>query len=69
MLLILAILAFVLIGSMELPGLIKHRLYREISVFFVLLFLGVYMTLAQLYGWPLIDPLVDLYPRLEPLGG
>jgi hypothetical protein len=69
MLLILAFLAFILVGSIELPGLIKNRLYRELSVFTVLFLLGVYMTLAQLYGWPLIDPLADLYPRLETLGG
>jgi hypothetical protein len=65
MLLILAILALSVILLIELPGLIKNRLYREIWVFSLLFLIGAYMACAQLYQWPLPNPLADLYPLLE----
>jgi peptidoglycan/LPS O-acetylase OafA/YrhL len=65
MLLILAILALSVILLIELPGLIKNRLYREIWVFSLLFLIGAYMAFAQLYQWPLPNPLADLYPLLE----
>lgn len=65
MLLALALIAFALVLFIELPGLLKNRLYKEIQVFGILFMLGMYLTLAQLYHWPIPNPLQDLYPRLE----
>ncbi|HOB12220.1 MAG TPA: hypothetical protein PLM20_04320 [Syntrophomonadaceae bacterium] len=65
MLLALALITFVLVVCIELPGLLKNRLYKEIQVFGILFLLGMYLTLAQLYQWPIPNPLQDLYPRLE----
>ena len=65
MVLILAILAFTVVVLIELPGLIKNRLYREIWVFSFLFLIGVYLTFAQLYQWPLPNPLPNLYLLLE----
>ena len=69
MLLLLTILALVLIALIELPGLIKNRLYRETWVFSILFLTGAYQAFALLYQWPLPNPLSDLYPLLETSGG
>jgi len=65
MLLALALLVFALILGMELPGLLKIRLYKEARVFVILFLLGVYLVLAQLYQWPMPNPLSDLYSILD----
>lgn len=65
MLLALSILIYALIILIELPGLLKNRLYREVKVFVVLFLAGVFLSLAQFYHWPLPNPLQDLYPMLE----
>lgn len=64
MLLALTILVLLIILAVELPGLIKSRQYRELQVFFVLFLLSAYLTLAQLYQWPIPNPLANLYPLL-----
>jgi hypothetical protein len=65
MVLILLILALSVILLIELPGLIKNQLYREIWVFSFLFLIGTYLACAQLYQWPLPNPLAELYPLLE----
>ncbi len=41
---------------LEVPSLVKNHLHKEIVVFGVLFIMGAYMTLAQLYEWPLPNP-------------
>lgn len=65
MLLILIILALAVVVLIELPGLIKNRLYREIGVFSLLFLIGTYLACAQLYQLPLPNPLAYLYPLLD----
>jgi hypothetical protein len=40
----------------EVPSLVKNRMYKELGVFGLVFIIGVYMTLAQLYEWPLPNP-------------
>lgn len=65
MLLILLILALTVIVLLELPGLIKNQLYREIWVFSFLFLIGTYLACAQLYQLPLPNPLAYLYQLLD----
>lgn len=65
MLLALVLSAFVLILLIELPGLIRTGQHREIAVFTVVYLVGIYLTLSQLYNWPLYNPLPGLYLLLQ----
>jgi len=47
---------YAVILGVELPALIKNRLYKEIVVFMVFLLVGIYMSLSQFYGWNLYNP-------------
>lgn len=62
---------FIIIVVMEIPHLIKNSRYREIGIFFFFYVLGAYMSLSQLYGWALYNPLKFLIILLAPivLGG
>lgn len=56
---------FLLIIWLELPMLIKNRLYKEIGVFFVFFILGVVMALVNFYNVPLSNPFEALTYLLE----
>ncbi|HWP98171.1 MAG TPA: hypothetical protein VN426_15095 [Syntrophomonadaceae bacterium] len=42
--------------ALEVPTLLKNRMFRELAVFSVFLALAVYLSLAQLYNWYLPNP-------------
>ena len=44
---------YFLIIIIEVPGLIKRQLYKELAVFTFLFTLGLYAGLAYIYNWPL----------------
>ncbi|MGS0745712.1 hypothetical protein ACU70A_07210 [Syntrophomonas erecta subsp. sporosyntropha] len=60
----LAITAFVIIMVLDLPELLKKGLHREIAVFAVLMLVGIYGIIAQLYDWPLYNPFPAIIERL-----
>lgn len=45
----------------EIPRLYKEKKYKEIGVFFVLLFMGLYLGMVQLYDWPFYNPFIMFY--------
>lgn len=54
---VLLLLIYLLIIAWEVPGLLREKMYRELVFFSVILVLGIYLSLSQFYGWPLINPL------------
>ncbi len=60
---------YILILAIELPSLIKKRLYRELGTFSVYFVIGLYMSLAFYYGWPLAGPFEALASALGRIGG
>lgn len=60
MLLLLVLICLVIL-AMEVPGLLRQRHYRGLLVFGVFFLAGVYLILAEFYGWPprtLMEPLL-----------
>lgn len=55
-----------LILYMEVPALIKKRQYKDLSVFMVLFGVGLYISLAFNYGWPLKEPFNALISYVAP---
>jgi hypothetical protein len=51
----LIIIAFAVIGSIEIPGLVRKKLWRELIVFSILLSLG--FSLSVYWCWGLIYPI------------
>ena len=49
-------LVYILIIMIEVPGLLRKQLYRELTAFMVLFVIGLYMGLAFFYQWPLSAP-------------
>ncbi len=56
----LLIAIYLLIILIEVPGLLKKKLYAELKVFMALFFIGLYMGLAYFYQWPLAGPFETL---------
>lgn len=52
LLLLINLLALVI----EVPSLIRSRLYRELGVFTVFFAIGLYFSLGFYYHWPLQGP-------------
>lgn len=60
MLIIILIAIFLLIIFLELPRLLKENLYKEVVVFSVVLTVGIFMSLANFYNWPIYNPIEAL---------
>lgn len=50
------ILIYVMILGLELPALLKRKARRELWTFAAYFLIGLYMSLAFYYNWPLIEP-------------
>lgn len=50
---LLILTGFAVIVAMELPRLIKQKIYREIVIFFVLIALGITLSLGQVLQLPI----------------
>ncbi len=61
------ILIFVVIVALEVPALIKQRQYRGLVVFMSFYLLGVYLGLAQYYGWAIYNPFTIILNKLSSL--
>jgi len=53
---------------MEVPTLVKDRMYKELGVFAVIFVIGLYVSLAFNYNWPLKEPFNALMAYLAPQG-
>ena len=58
--LLVLIVVYIVIIIMEVPALIKNGWRRELLIFSLVFVLGVYLSLAQYYRWPLANPLQSM---------
>ncbi len=56
MLITLLVAVFILILGLELPTLIRQKLYKEIAVFAIVYTVGVIMALINFYNLPVFNP-------------
>lgn len=47
------VVIYVLIIVLEVPPLMKNRMYHELGAFVIVFAIGLYMSLAFYYEWPL----------------
>ncbi|ADI01080.1 MAG TPA: hypothetical protein GXX39_09645 [Syntrophothermus lipocalidus] len=52
----LLILLFLVIILIDVPPLLRDKMYRELAVFSVLMAIAVLYSLGQFYNWPLPNP-------------
>ena len=57
-----------LVLIIEVPTLIKNQMYKELGVFTVLFAIGLYVSLAFNYNWPLKEPFNALMAYVAPQG-
>ena len=57
----LLIVGVLILIFMELPALYKQKQYKEIGVFIILLLIGFYLGMVQIYDWPFYNPLLRFY--------
>ncbi|NLB87983.1 MAG: hypothetical protein GX790_01960 [Syntrophomonadaceae bacterium] len=50
------LLVLLIIILLEVPRLMKEKLYKELVAFSVVLIIGTYMTIAYFYKLPLYNP-------------
>ncbi len=58
--LLVLIAVYIAIIILEVPTLIKNGWQREMVAFSLVFVLGVYLSLAQYYQWPLGNPLQNI---------
>ncbi len=61
------IFIFILIPVLELPTLLRQRHYHALAVFLCFYLVGVYLGLAQFYGWNIYNPIETLLTMLGAL--
>ncbi|MGI6713367.1 MAG: hypothetical protein ACOX4L_11775 [Bacillota bacterium] len=50
------IFVFVIVIVIEVPPLVKRKMWKELAVFTVIFFLGIVCSVGQIYQWPLPNP-------------
>ncbi|MDD3271943.1 MAG: hypothetical protein WC109_04830 [Syntrophomonadaceae bacterium] len=59
------ILIFIVIVALEVPALVRQRYYRGLLVFAGFYIVGVYLGLAQYYGWVIYNPFTITLSKLS----
>ncbi|MDD3270375.1 MAG: hypothetical protein PHX14_13735 [Syntrophomonadaceae bacterium] len=49
------VVIYILIIAVEVPSLARNRMYRELGAFVIVFSIGLYMSLAFYYEWPLTE--------------
>lgn len=49
----------------ELPPLLNKKWYKELGVFVIVFAIGIYMSLAFYYQWPLLEPFQAINANME----
>ncbi|MDD2511382.1 MAG: hypothetical protein PHG94_09700 [Syntrophomonas sp.] len=62
----LLIAIYLAIIYIEVPGLLREKMYRELGLFTVVLVLGIYLSLSQFYDWLLFNPFAPWIDVLMP---
>lgn len=66
MIFLLSIIFIAIIG-LEVPGLIKKKMWRELAVFAILLLIGMIYSYGQVLGLPLPNPTDAIMAVFEPV--
>lgn len=61
-------LIFLTIIALEVPGLVKKKMWRELAAFSVLLVLGMIYSYGQVLNLPLPNPTRGIEAVFKPLG-
>ncbi len=56
----LLIAIFIIIILIDVPPLVKKKMYKELAAFTVLFLIGAVYSLGQFYGWALPNPVKGL---------
>jgi len=64
---VLVLLAFALIIWLEVPGLVKKKMWRELAAFSVFLVIGMALTIPQVYGIRPFEPNAPIEALFKPL--
>jgi hypothetical protein len=56
---------FIVIVALEVPNLVRQRHYRGLLVFAFFYIVGVYLGLAQYYGWIIYNPFTIILSKLS----
>lgn len=56
---------YVVILALEVPPLLKQKMYPELGAFLAFFIIGMYVSLAYYYEWPLAGPFNALMNYME----
>lgn len=63
---VLALLAFLFIMAIEVPGLVKKKMWRELIAFAVFLWIGMSLSILQILGVELPSPIKFIEALYKP---
>lgn len=61
------ILVFGILLALEVPGLVKKQMRRELAVYFLLMVIGAVYSIDQVFDWPLPNPTKGVEAIFKPL--
>lgn len=64
---VLLILVFIAIIALEAPGLVKKKMWRELTAFSVLLVIGMYLSFGQVLKLPVPNPTRGIEAVFQPV--
>lgn len=64
---VLLMLVFVIIIAFEVPGLVRKKMWRELTAFSVLLFIGMVLSFGQALKLPIPNPTRGIEAVFRPL--
>jgi len=63
---VLVVLVFLVIIAIEVPGLVKEKMWRELTAFAVLLLFGMTLSIPQVLGMHVPSPNVPIELIFKP---
>ncbi|MFZ5967329.1 MAG: hypothetical protein ACOYVK_09165 [Bacillota bacterium] len=61
------LLLFGVLIALEVPGLVKKRMWRELGVYFLLMAIGIFYSFGQVFDWPLPNPTKGVEAIFKPV--
>ncbi|MDF2636130.1 MAG: hypothetical protein K0R78_3004 [Pelosinus sp.] len=61
------ILVFGLLLALEVPDLVRNKMWRELGVYFLLMAISIYYSFGQVFDWTLPNPTKGVEAIFKPV--
>lgn len=61
------ILVFGALIALEVPGLVRNHMYRELAVYFLLMAIGMLYSFGRIFDWTFLNPTKGVEAIFKPV--